>query len=134
MRPGELSPSNDSFRPIADGFASSRDPQSLFCSREHFLKPRRVANADEVWIGFGVLDLRSGIHSFEIGLNHVERRLVIVERHRQHTCHIVAHAEIVRIEQKTAFDPFAGPILFPQNGKGVGAVGNGRAVRRLCGK
>jgi cytidylate kinase len=63
-----------------------RNPKPLLRRCKHFLEARLVADPNEIRVRFRMLDLRGGVHPFKVGLQHIERRLVVMEPDGECAC------------------------------------------------
>ena len=89
-----------------------------------------VAQRVEIGIDFDVVQ-EPPRHRFQSRFEHVQRRIRVLQMGRERAGEIIAHVEVVGIDQKRAGDPFFRSFRLTQNGEPINAIGESRSVAAI---
>src|SRR6185312_11349233 len=110
---------------------SFRQPEALLRSREHGLEVRTLPDRVQVVVGLEMADEGAAVYAFKIWLQHLERRIRIIEVLHQRTGEIIAHRQVAGIECKRALHPFPRAVLFAEKTEQVRTSRQRVAVGRV---
>src|SRR5437868_11874566 len=85
--------------------------------REQFLEARITSQHIKVGIDFGMPDVRRAQRRLEIRFQHLEGAVWIIQIGGEPTGEIIAHIEVVGIEQQRSVDPFLASLLLTDDGQ-----------------